>query len=79
MSQDTTPELTPREHQCLRLISEGMSNKLIADALNVSDSAVKFHIKNLARKLKAKSRAHAVALGYQIGILSLLPEGAMNG
>lgn len=57
--------LTEREHEILGLIAEGMSNKMIARELDISDGTVKVHVKNLLRKLNLRSRLEAAiwALG----------------
>jgi len=61
--------LTEREQEILALIAEGMSNKLIARELNISDGTVKVHVKNLLRKLNLRSRLQAAvwALGHGAG------------
>lgn len=61
--------LTEREQEILALIAEGMSNKLIARELNISDGTVKVHVKNLLRKLNLRSRLQAAvwALGRGAG------------
>lgn len=51
--------LTPREHEILALIAQGMSNKGIARELDLSVGTVKVHVKHLLRKLKLKSRVEA--------------------
>jgi DNA-binding CsgD family transcriptional regulator len=53
--------LTSREQEVLDLLGRGMTNAAIASRLVVSDSTVKFHVKNVLRKLGATSRADAVA------------------
>jgi DNA-binding CsgD family transcriptional regulator len=53
--------LTPRELEVLRLIARGASNQAIADALMVREGTVKYHVKNILRKLGATSRADAVS------------------
>lgn len=53
--------LTPREQQVLQLLSGGHTNASIAKVLLVSESTVKYHVKNLLRKLQATSRADAVS------------------
>ena len=52
-------ELTAREREILALIAEGMTNKMIAQELDISDSTVKVHVKNVLRKLKVNSRLAA--------------------
>lgn len=51
--------LTQREHEILDLIAEGLSNKLIARALDISPGTVKVHVKNILRKLNLNSRVEA--------------------
>jgi two-component system nitrate/nitrite response regulator NarL len=53
--------LTPREHQVLVLIDEGLSNKEIAARLCIELSTVKNHVHNLLDKLGARGRAEAAA------------------
>lgn len=51
--------LTNREHEILTLIAKGMSNKVIARELGISDGTVKVHVKHLLKKLGLKSRVEA--------------------
>lgn len=51
--------LTSRELEILSLIAKGMSNKLIAHELKITDSTVKVHVKNLLKKLNVSSRLEA--------------------
>jgi DNA-binding NarL/FixJ family response regulator len=46
----------------LALISEGKSNKLIADALNMSESTVKAHVKQIIKRLNVANRTQAALL-----------------
>lgn len=55
--------LTPREWEVLDLMSLGRTTSGIAEELVLSNETVRSHIKNLMRKLGAKSRAEAVELG----------------
>jgi len=59
-----TNELTQREQQTLQLISLGMSNKLIARELGISDGTVKVYVKNMLRKLNLHSRLELAAWAY---------------
>lgn len=52
-------DLTDREREILASVAEGLSNKEIARALNISDATVKVHITHLLRKLNMKSRLEA--------------------
>jgi LuxR family maltose regulon positive regulatory protein len=51
----------PKEAHVLGLLSQGMSNKLIARAMEISEETVKWHLKNLFAKLSAGTRKHASA------------------
>lgn len=51
--------LTNREYEILSLIAKGMSNKVIARELNISDGTVKVHVKHLLKKLGLRSRVEA--------------------
>jgi DNA-binding CsgD family transcriptional regulator len=53
--------LTPRELDVIRLMARGLTNRGIAEALVVREGTVKYHVKNILRKLGAMSRADAVA------------------
>jgi DNA-binding NarL/FixJ family response regulator len=61
------PELTRRQRDVLALISEGRSNKLIADALNVSESTVKAHVKQIIKRLNVVNRTQAALLATGAG------------
>jgi len=62
--------LTGREMEVLSLLVEGLSNAEIAGHLVVSVATVKFHMRNILSKLGVSSRAEAIALTWQQGILS---------
>jgi DNA-binding CsgD family transcriptional regulator len=53
--------LTPRELEVLRLMARGNTNVAIAKTLVVAEGTVKYHVKNVLRKLRAANRADAVA------------------
>ncbi len=50
-------DLTAREHEVYQLVTEGRTNKAIADSLNISNGTVEFHRANMMKKLNAKSLA----------------------
>ncbi len=54
--------LSPREHEILGLLSEGLTGQAIAGRLFLSPETVRTHIRNATIKLGAKTRVHAVAL-----------------
>jgi DNA-binding CsgD family transcriptional regulator len=53
--------LTSRELEVLSLLAQGRTNRGVADLLEISEGTVKYHVKNILRKLHARSRADAVA------------------
>jgi DNA-binding CsgD family transcriptional regulator len=63
--------LTARELEVLSLMAEGLSNKLIADRLGISDQTVKFHVASVCGKLDALNRTDAVRRGLQRGLIAL--------
>ncbi len=61
---------TGREIQVLQLISDGLANREIGEHLFLSEETVKSHVRHLLAKLQARSRAHAVAIGFRRGLLT---------
>lgn len=61
--------LTPREHEILELIANGLSNREIAAKLFVSENTVKTHSSRLFDKLSAKRRTQAVQIGKESGLI----------
>ena len=55
-------ELTRRQRDVLALIAQGKSNKLIADALTMSESTVKAHVKQIIKRLRVANRTQAALL-----------------
>ena len=52
--------LTAREHEVLELISKGFTNNSISREMSISTNTVKFHLKNIFNKLKARNRIEAL-------------------
>jgi len=61
-------DLTPRELEVLEHVAQGMSNKLVAKALNITDGTVKLHVKAILRKLGMHSRVEAAVLAVESGL-----------
>ncbi len=66
---DAPKLLTPRQHEILRSIAEGKSNKQIAYALNLSEGTIKQHTKNIFRCLNVRNRVEAIAKAQALGEL----------
>lgn len=64
-------DLTERERQVVQLLSEGLSNKLIADRLGISDHTAKFHVNGVMMKLGASTRTEAVVEAMRRGLIKL--------
>lgn len=60
--------LTERELSVLRLVARGLSNRGIGARLYLSETTVKFHVRNIMRKLDATSRAEAVYNATKAGV-----------
>jgi DNA-binding CsgD family transcriptional regulator len=63
--------VTRRELETLALIGMGLNNNEAAERLGVSVNTVRNHIWNLMQKLGANSRAHAIVLAVQNGIIGI--------
>ena len=69
--EDLSEPLTTRESEVLGLLGGGLSNKMIARELHISEHTVKFHISSLYSKLGVSNRAEAVSQGARYGLISL--------
>jgi DNA-binding NarL/FixJ family response regulator len=70
-SEELSETLTTREREVLDLLAHGLSNRLIAGELHISEHTVKFHISSLYAKLGVNNRAEAVSRGARHGLISL--------
>lgn len=57
--------LSPREREVVDLLAEGLNAEEIAERLVLSPQTVQTHVRNLMRKLGARTRVHALALALQ--------------
>lgn len=76
-AQDGAPPdlgvLTSREVEVLKLTARGLSNLEIADRLCISEATVKTHLNRTMTKLDLDSRAQAVVIAYETGLV--IPGG----
>jgi len=64
-------QLTGREQEVQRLITIGMSNKMIGRKLGIAEGTVKIHVKNLMRKLNVHTR-------LEVAVLTMAAEPGNN-
>jgi PAS domain S-box-containing protein len=64
------PQLTPRQHEVLVLLSEGLTTSQMAERMGLSPQTVQNHIKALLRALGVRSRLEAVLAGHRLGLVS---------
>jgi len=70
--------ITRRELEALTLIGMGLNNNEVAEKLGVSVNTVRNHLWNLMQKLGANSRAHAIVLAVQNGIIEVKHERSLD-
>lgn len=74
-SNSTAPlnpeSLTPREREVLLLLTEGLSNKEIAERLHISDHTAKFHVNAVLAKLGVQRRTEAIVRAARLGLVTL--------
>jgi two-component system nitrate/nitrite response regulator NarL len=61
-------DLTPRELEILEHVAGGLSNKMIAKVLDITDGTVKLHVKAILRKLGMRSRVEAAVAAVEHGL-----------
>jgi DNA-binding NarL/FixJ family response regulator len=66
--------LTPREHEVLALLGEGLSNAEVAGRMAISTNTVRNHVQSLLAKLGARSRLEAVAIATREGLLGRIEQ-----
>jgi DNA-binding NarL/FixJ family response regulator len=70
-AEDLAESLTDRELEVLDLLAEGLSNKLIAHSLTISEHTVKTHVASIFAKLGASNRTEAVSQAIRRGLVML--------
>lgn len=67
--QDNTPHLTARQCEVLELLYKGLSNKLIARHLNLSENTVRGHVQAILDFLQVSSRSEASVAAHRCGLV----------
>ena len=65
-NNDLLAELTPRQHEVLRHMCQGASNKRIALDMELSESTVKIHVRSILRVLQVSNRTEAVVRAREL-------------
>jgi DNA-binding CsgD family transcriptional regulator/tetratricopeptide (TPR) repeat protein len=66
--------LTPRELEVLRLVTDGRSNRQIAEELFISVKTASVHVSNILAKLGVASRVEAAAVAHRLGLFERLAD-----
>jgi DNA-binding CsgD family transcriptional regulator len=66
--------LTPRELEVLRLVTDGRSNRQIAEELFISVKTASVHVSNILAKLGVGSRVEAAAVAHRLGLFERLAD-----
>lgn len=67
-------KLSARQAEIMLLLAQGYSNVQVAEKLAVSDATVRSHVHQLLSRLGVRTRAQAVAVAYESGLIALLEE-----
>lgn len=67
--EDDKEKLSPREKEIIALLAKGVSNKEMANTLNVAESTVKIHVQNILKKLHLTSRVQAAVYAVEHGLV----------
>ena len=66
---ETSTSLTPRELEIVRMVAQGLRNRVIGERLVISESTVKVHLHNIYEKLGIEGRLELVLLAQQKGLV----------
>jgi len=69
VDRDAGETLTPREIEIVRMVAQGMRNKVIAERLSISEGTVKVHLHNVYEKLGVDGRLELVLSAQQKGLI----------
>jgi DNA-binding NarL/FixJ family response regulator len=65
------PELTPRETEVVRFITQGLTNAQIAQRLGITEKATQAHVTAVLAKMGARDRTHASRLALERGLVDV--------
>ena len=71
LHEATYAKLSPREKEVLLWLKEGKTTSQISSTLSISERTVKFHVRNTLRKVRATTRAQAVAVSLEKGLIGI--------
>ncbi|MGB7208318.1 MAG: response regulator transcription factor [Pyrinomonadaceae bacterium] len=69
-----TDSLTARELEVVKMIGEGLKNKIIAERLSISEATVRHHLSSIYGKVGVEDRLNLVIFAYQKGIITLTDQ-----
>ena len=69
LHREKIERLTPREHEILILMAQGLSNVELCTELFLSEATVKTHVSHILAKLNARDRVQAVVVAYEAGLM----------
>lgn len=67
----TIISVSAREKEVLKWMAHGKGTTDISQVMGIRERTVKFHVGNIKKKLDAGSRAHAVAIAVNIGLIEI--------
>jgi DNA-binding NarL/FixJ family response regulator len=67
--RETSETLTPREIDIVRMVAQGLGNKIIAEKLSLSEGTVKVHLHNIYEKLAVDGRLELVLCAQETGLI----------
>jgi two-component system nitrate/nitrite response regulator NarL len=74
-SKPQTTDLSEREVEVLQLVAEGWPPGEVASKLVISRKTVSSHMQRILAKLGVHTRAQAVAVAYEAGLIRVTPNG----
>src|SRR4030095_723657 len=71
--------LTPREHEVIALVSQGLKNKVIGEKIFISETTVRHHLTKVFEKLGVSNRLELILFAFGQGLASLPDKSQNNG